>query len=505
MKIDRLLVSAAHKSSGKTTISLGLCAALSAQGLRVQPFKKGPDYIDPMWLARAAGRDCFNLDAYLMDDAALVGCFSGALGDAQLALVEGNKGLYDGLALDGSNSNAALAMRLGLPVLLVLDARGMTRGIAPLILGYQAFEPGIRIGGVILNRLGGSRHEAKLRAVIEHYTDVPVLGAVAEDERLAVSERHLGLMPCAEVEDVQARVATIGRIVGEQVDLARVRALAASADDWPADAGAAGGARRGAVAEPARADIALSGADAAPPTPSRGAPLRIAVARDRAFGFYYPDDLAALEAAGAELLPFDTLHDETLPAAVDGLFIGGGFPEAFLGELEANVALRGVIHDALAAGLPAYAECGGLMYLARSITWRGRTSQMVGAIPGDALMHARPQGRGYVHLRETAEMPWPHSSEASSSAASGTKLRCHEFHHSSLVDLDPDTRFAYRVERGQGIDGSNDGIVLGNLLASYAHLRSSAGTHWARRFVAFVRARRELGRARSHIIDTCAA
>jgi len=242
MKIDRLLVSAAHKSSGKTTISLGLCAALSAQGLRVQPFKKGPDYIDPMWLARAAGRDCFNLDAYLMDDAALAGCFSGALGDAQLALVEGNKGLYDGLALDGSNSNAALAMRLGLPVLLVLDARGMTRGIAPLILGYQAFEPGIRIGGVILNRLGGSRHEAKLRAVIEHYTDVPVLGAIAEDERLALTERHLGLMPCAEMDDVQARVDEIGRIVRMQVDLDRVRALAASADDWPAELRAASGA-----------------------------------------------------------------------------------------------------------------------------------------------------------------------------------------------------------------------------------------------------------------------
>ena len=508
MKIDRLLVSAAHKSSGKTTISLGLCAALSAQGLRVQPFKKGPDYIDPMWLARAAGRDCFNLDAYLMDDAALAGCFSGALGDAQLALVEGNKGLYDGLALDGSNSNAALAMRLGLPVLLVLDARGMTRGIAPLILGYQAFEPGIRIGGVILNRLGGSRHEAKLRAVIEHYTDVPVLGAVGEDERLGLAERHLGLMTCAEVEDAQDRVAEMGRIVGAQVDLAQVRALAASAGDWAFEMPPVGEDRERAVVTPLRAVATCASASTGT---SGNAPVRIAVARDRAFGFYYPDDLAALEAAGAKLLPFDTLHDEALPAAIDGLFIGGGFPEAFLGELEANVALRGAIREALAAGLPAYAECGGLMYLARSITWGGRTAKMVGAIPGDALMHARPQGRGYVHLRETAAMPWPHAQGASAGAgavastAAGTTLRCHEFHHSSLVDLDPDTRFAYRVERGQGIDGTNDGIVRGNLLASYAHLRSAAGTQWAQRFVAFVRARRDLERARPHIIDTCAA
>ncbi|HRP28234.1 MAG TPA: cobyrinate a,c-diamide synthase [Burkholderiaceae bacterium] len=487
MKIARLLVSAAHKSSGKTTIALGLCAAFTAQGLRVQPFKKGPDYIDPMWLARAARRDCFNLDAYLMQDETLAHCFGAALVDADLAIVEGNKGLYDGLALDGSNSNAALAMRLRLPVLLVLDARGMTRGIAPLILGYQAFEPGIRIGGVILNRLGGSRHEAKLRAVIEHYTDVPVLGAVAEDERLALTERHLGLMPCAEVDDVAARIDAIGRAVAAQVDLQRVRALAASADDWGGESGATadGGGTR--VVAPLRAPPARHGA-------SRGRVLRIAIARDRAFGFYYPDDLRALEAAGAQLVAFDTLHDAALPPAIDGLFIGGGFPETCLDALQANVALRAAIRDALAAGLPAYAECGGLMYLARSITWRGRTAQMVGAIPGDAVMHDRPQGRGYVHLRETAAMPWP---AAGPGPAHGAALRCHEFHHSSLANLDPDVAFAYRVERGHGIDGENDGIVRGNLLASYAHLRSAGGTHWAPRFIAFARAWRDRRPARS--------
>jgi cobyrinic acid a,c-diamide synthase len=229
-----LLVSAAHKSSGKTTVSLGLCAALSAAGTVVQPFKKGPDYIDPMWLALAAGRPCFNLDAWLMDDAALAGCFAGQSVTADLVLVEGNKGLYDGLALDGSNSNAALAARLGLPVLLVLDARGMTRGVAPLILGYQAFDKAIRIGGVVLNRVGGSRHEAKLRAVIEHYTDVPVLGAVAEDPQLAMTERHLGLMPCAEVDDARERVQAIGRIIGRvRWTWPAVRGLAATAAPRP--------------------------------------------------------------------------------------------------------------------------------------------------------------------------------------------------------------------------------------------------------------------------------
>jgi cobyrinic acid a,c-diamide synthase len=466
--MDRLLVSAAHKSSGKTTVTIGLAAALAAQGHVVQPFKKGPDYIDPMWLARAAGRPCFNLDPYLMDGAALARAFVQPLRGARLALVEGNKGLYDGLALDGSNSNAALARTLGLPVLLVIDARGMTRGIAPLILGYQAFERDIHIGGVILNRLGGSRHEAKLRAVIEHYTDVPVLGALAEDERLSMTERHLGLMPCAEVGDADARVREIGRIVGRQVDLERVRALAAAAGALPANV------------------VSASRATAGPAQEQRTR-VRVGIARDRAFGFYYPDDLVALDAAGAELVPIDTLRDSRLPT-IDGLVIGGGFPEICMDELEANAALRGALHEAITAGLPTYAECGGLMYLARSIHWRGRSARMVGVIPGDAVMHERPVGRGYVHLEETGIVPW---------GGGGTLLRGHEFHHSTLENLDPTVAFAYRVRRGHGVDGVHDGVVVHNLLASYAHLRSTAGTRWAPRFVDFVRRERDRAAATS--------
>jgi cobyrinic acid a,c-diamide synthase len=474
--MNRLLVSAAHKSSGKTTVSLGLCAALTAHGATVQPYKKGPDYIDPMWLARAAGRPCFNLDPHLMDDAALQRCFVQALPGADLALVEGNKGLYDGLALDGSNSNAAVARKLGLPVLLVIDARGMTRGVAPLILGYQAFERDIRIGGVVLNRVGGSRHESKLRAVIEHYTPVPVLGAVAEDARLAVTERHLGLMPCAEVDDAQARVQAIGAIIGAQVDLERVRELAASAGPLPGPAPAA-----------------------APARPPQVADVRIGIARDRAFGFYYPDDLAALEAAGARLVFIDTLHDTRLPA-LDGLFIGGGFPEACLAELEANTSLRVALHEAIEAGLPTYAECGGLMYLSRSITWQGRTARMVGAIPGDTVMHARPVGRGYVQLQETAAMPW------GGAGGVGGTVRGHEFHHSSLENLDPGVAFAYEVERGHGIDGRHDGVLVHQVLASYAHLRTGAGSQWAPRFVALVRHRRVAKAATAAVpaIDTLA-
>jgi len=216
---------------------------------------------------------------------------------------------------------------------------------------------------------------------------------------------------------------------------------------------------------------------------SRRPDLRIGIARDRAFGFYYPDDLAALEAAGAELLFIDTLHDARLPA-LDGLFIGGGFPETCMAELEANAALRGALREAIVAGLPTYAECGGLMVLSRSIRWQGRTAQMVGAIPGDAVMHARPVGRGYVQLQETSAMPWD-------DGGSGV-VRGHEFHHSSLENLDPGVAFAYTVQRGHGIDGRHDGVRVHKLLASYAHLRTDAGSQWAPRFAAWVRSERAL-------------
>lgn len=452
-----LYVSAAHRSSGKTTVALGLAAALAAEGSVVQPFKKGPDYIDPMWLALAARRPCRNLDPHLERPEALRSAFARLAAGADLALVEGNMGLHDGLALDGSDSNAALARLLGAPVLLVLDARGMTRGVAALVLGLQAFDRAVCIGGVVLNRVGGARHEAKLRAAIERYTELPVLGAIADDERLALGERHLGLVPCAEVDAAQAQVHAIGRIVAAQVDLARVREVAADAAP---------------LAVPATA-------------PSRAcagrAELRIGVARDRAFGFYYADDLAALERAGAELVFIDTLHDTRLPA-LDGLVIGGGFPETSLDALAANAPLRAALRQAIEGGLPTYAECGGLMYLARSITWQGRTAPMVGVIPGDAVLHARAVGRGYVELRETDAMPW--------TRGEGGVVQGHEFHHSSLENLDAGVRFAYRVRRGHGVDGRHDGVVLHRLLASYVHLRHGAGAAWVPRFVDYVRGAR---------------
>ena len=449
--MHRLLVSAAHKSSGKTSVSIGLAAELHRRGLGVQSFKKGPDYIDPLWLAAASGRTCHNLDFNVSSPEQLRLVFARHGARADVCLVEGNNGLYDGLDLRGSNSNAALARLLDLPVVLVLDTRGMTRGVAPLILGYQGFDASIRIAGVILSRVGGARHEVKLRAAIEHYTDMPVLGAMHEDERLGIVERHLGLMPANEDAAARGRIAALGAAVARQVDLARLLEL--TLGHAPAAA-------------------------AAPLAPRPAQRVRLGIARDRAFGFYYADDLEALERAGAELTFFDTLRDARLPP-VDGLIIGGGFPEVFMAELEANAALRGEILAAIEAGMPAYAECGGLMYLARSLSWRGETRRMVGAIPGDVVMHERAQGHGYVRLAPTAAHPWAGDSERSEIAA-------HEFHYSSIEGLDPGTRFAYRVVRGHGADGKSEGILVNNLLASYAHLRSAGSYNWAARFVGFV-------------------
>ena len=457
--MSRLLISAAHKSSGKTTVSIGLCAALRARGLAVQPFKKGPDYIDPMWLAQASGRPCYNLDFYVQARDEIRSSFQRHAIGADISLVEGNKGLYDGLDLDGSNSNAELSKLLNLPVVLVIDTRGVIRGVAPLLLGYQAFDREVNIAGVILNNVGGSRHESKLRAVVEHYTDIPLLGAVHHDPSLQILERHLGLVPANEQSEAQQHIEEVGQSIANQVDLDRLLQIAGSA--------------------PALSPVTF------PAAPAKAPPIRVAIAQDAAFGFYYADDLEQLQDAGAELVPFDTLRDAHLPEA-DALFIGGGFPESFSKELEANQSLRSEIRTAIEDGLPTYAECGGLMYLSRSLTWKEETHEMVGVIPGDVVMHPKPVGRGYVRLHETQALPWtPEPGE----------VKAHEFHYSSLENLPDGLTYAYEVKRGHGIDGKHDGFIYKNLLASYSHLRSVAGHNWAARFVEWSRKhRREVPR-----------
>ncbi len=457
--MNRIFVSAIHKSSGKTTLSIGLCAALRQRGLGVQPFKKGPDYIDPMWLGRAAGRPCFNLDFHTMGEDEICREFVARSADADLALVEGNKGLYDGLDLEGSNSNAALARLLGSPVVLVLDTRGMTRGVAPILLGHQAFDPEIRIRGVIFNQVGGSRHEGKLRRIVEHYTDIPVIGAVHRDPSLDIDERHLGLIPSNEARAVDEKIERLARAVHEQVDLERLLATAAEAGPLPC---------------PATPQDRLE-------TRCRSRRrVRIGIARDAAFGFYYPSDLEAFARCGAELVPFDSLHDAHLPD-VEGLFIGGGFPETAADDLAANEGLRREIRAAIQAGLPTYAECGGLMYLCRQVRWEDRSSPMVGIVPADAVMHERPQGRGYVKLEERPDHPWPRL------GLEPRTIHAHEFHYSGLEGLDASLPKAYNMIRGMGIDGAHDGIIYRNLLANYSHLRHTDHYPWVARFVEFVR------------------
>jgi cobyrinic acid a,c-diamide synthase len=451
--MPRVFISAAHKSSGKTTLTLGLCAALHARGHAVQPFKKGPDYIDPLWLGMAARRPCYNLDFHMMRRDEIEQQFAQAAASARISLIEGNKGLYDGLDLDGSNSNAALAKLLGAPVVLVIDARGMTRGVAPLILGYQAFDRDIRIAGVILNNLGGSRHESKLRAVIEHYTDVEVIGAVQHDPAMQIAERHLGLVPANEQQAALDRIGQVGERVAAQVDLDRILAIG----DGAADLGVA--LPSGPAASPAR--------------------VRIGIAHDPAFGFYYSEDLDALRAANVELVELDTLQAQALPE-IDGLIIGGGFPEMFMAELEANQSLRSSIRQAIEGGLPTYAECGGLMYLSKSLSWQGQTRQMVGVVPGDTVMHARPVGRGYARLQPTGDDRWQEAEP----------IPAHEFHYSSLENLPADSIYAYQVTRGHGIDGRHDGYQRHNLLAGYVHRRGAGEQGWIAPFLNQVRARK---------------
>ncbi len=452
--MNGVLISALHKSSGKTTISLGVAAALSARGLKVQSFKKGPDYIDPMWLALASGQRCRNLDFHTMKPADISDFYRDHGEGADMSLVEGNKGLFDGVDVAGMDSNAQLAKLLGVPVVLVVDTRGMTRGIAPVIQGYTGFDTDVSIAGVILNQVGGPRHESKLRAALEHYTDVPVIGAVGRHPEMEIAERHLGLVPANEASEAVTLIEHARVAIEQSVDIGGLGVIACMAD------------------EPAKLTTPLAALPAAD--------IRIAVARDAAFGFYYPDDLEAMRRAGAEILPFDALRDAHLPDC-DGLFIGGGFPETQAAGLAANAQLRGDIRRRLSAGLPAYAECGGLMYLSGSLTWQGERHEMVGAIPGEAVMHKTPVGRGYVRLQPTGLSPWP------ANGASARNIAAHEFHYASLEGLPANSDFAFRVTRGYGIDGLHDGLIVGNTLATFSHHRNIGGNDWVRRFLAFVR------------------
>jgi cobyrinic acid a,c-diamide synthase len=452
MAKHEFLISAAHKSSGKTTLSIGLIRALRALGLSVQPGKKGPDYIDPMWLSSAAQRPCYNYDFNTQTPTEISDSF--AASDADVRLIEGNKGLYDSIDVEGRFSNAALARLLGIPVVLVLDAEGITRGIAPLLCGYRDFEK-VDIAGVILNKVASGRHEAKLRAAIGHYTDIPVLGAMARDPDLRIIERHLGLVPSNEQADSRSIIELIANAVARQVDLeALLQATGCRTSRNP----------------PQVREECWSGEG-----------IRLAVARDEAFGFYYADDLDTLTRAGVRLNFFSPVHDATLPVC-DGVFIGGGFPESFAGKLSANRTMLEGIRAYCAAGGPVYAECGGLMYLCDELHVGDSRYSMAGVIPATVAMQDRPAGRGLVKARADADHPW----SIGNGSSAGSEVCAHEFHFSRIIEMPVGVRYAYRMLRGQGIDGRSDGIVVGNTLATYLHQRHTQSNPWLRGFVEFI-------------------
>ena len=446
-------LSAAHKSSGKTMLSIGLSAALKDRRLSVQTFKKGPDYIDPIWLNLATEQACHNLDFYTSSNEFIQSQYYHYGKNKDVVIVEGNKGLHDGVAVDGSDSNAAMAKLLKLPVVLVIDTLGITRGIAPLLCGYQAFDPEVEIAGVILNKVGGSRHASKLTSAIKEYTDIPVLGVVNRDKSLELCERHLGLVPGNELGNQSSEFVDLWRDrVSQDVDLEAILALEPKQENY--------------------LDLQFY-------QRAKQFDLRIAIAQDSVFGFYYPGDLERFEALGVTLLRFDTTIDHQLPDNIDGLFIGGGFPETNLNSISKNKSLLIDIKRKIESGLPTYAECGGLMYLSRSIQYKGETGSMAGVIGADVVLSDKPQGRGYVRLTPETSHPWCDNATISS-------IQAHEFHYSSLQNVDPALKFAYRVDRGHGIDGQYDGIISYNMLASYCHLRQTDVCPWVDQFVNFI-------------------
>lgn len=460
-RFDSLLISSPQGHSGKTIVTIGLCHALKRKGLSVQPFKKGPDYIDPSWLTMAAGRSCRNLDLFLIPREKLIQTFEQACEKTDLAIVEGAMGLYDGLATH--ETTAEIARLLNIPILLVVNTSRMTTSIAAMVKGYQLFQTDIKIAGVVLNYVSGSRHEKKLRDAVEQHCEIPVVGSIPNDEGLRLAERHLGLIPCPESADAESVVERIGDKLDSYLDLDHILAIAR--EFRPSHPTPLLSDKRGLNRNPLL--VKNKGHKG-----GQEIRAKVGILRDRAFNFYYTENLEALERAGAEIVFINSLRDR-LPE-VDGLYIGGGFPEFFLEELEGNRELRHDIAEAIEKGLPVYAECAGLMYLCRSIHWQDRSYEMVGIIPADIELSQRPEGHGYAIAKVVKENPlFP----------VGLTVRGHEFHHSKVFHLN-DSQFAYQVMRGHGINGREDGILYKNLFASYIHLHALGTPEWAEGFVA---------------------
>jgi cobyrinic acid a,c-diamide synthase len=495
-EIPRIVIAGASSNVGKTTVTAGLIAALRQRGLIVQPFKCGPDYVDPSYHERAAGRPCRNLDTWMLSDTQLLDSFARACQDADIAVVEGVMGLYDGSDWhDERGSTAQIAKLLAAPVLLVLDISGSARSAAAVALGYQNFDPAVAIQGVVLNFAGSERHAQGCAEAIANATALPMLGWLPRELQLRIPERHLGLVPGGEQVDSDALIAEMAAAVGARFDVACIVDAARQAAVG-AESGAAGGAasvtsgggggdgRGPAAVEPAHDGVreAASGTPAIV-TPSRPAPRRvprpiIAVARDQAFCFYYPENLELLIEEGAKVEFFSPLRGERPTANAGGVYLGGGYPELHGPALASNTGLWSALEDLHAADAPIYAECGGFMVLTEALTdSEGHSWPMAGLLPGFARMSGKLAALGYRHATAL---------RSNLLAEPGDSLRGHEFRYSSWVrdaNVAEDTA-AWQV-RGTRGDAPIDavGYARGNLLASYLHVHFGQRRELATRFV----------------------
>lgn len=455
----RLVVAGAASNVGKTTLTVGLLAAFKRRGIDVRPFKAGPDYIDPTYHSYAAGVPSRNLDTWLLPADALRASFARATAGADVALIEGVMGLYDGAEyLSDAGSTAELAKILDAPVILVLDVRAQARSAAAVALGFQRLDPDLHLAGFLLNRVGSLGHAAGVKAAVESVTGLPVLGAIPRAEGLTIPERHLGLLPAterSEADDLLELVRGLADLVEGSCDLAALTAIARTASPF------------------APVSLGL-------PTPRSGAAPIIAVARDRAFSFYYEDNLDMLRAAGADIAFFSPLADPVLPPNTAAVYLGGGFPEMYAAELTANARMRNTLRAAIANGLPCYAECGGLMYLTEALLDRDRSRHpMVGAIPGHAVMQSRRSRLGYATVRATRDTIL---------LRAGETVRGHEFHYSMWEGTPEDLPHAYAVLARRGDDVPRfEGFAQGNVLASYVHLHFGAMPTLADRFASAAR------------------
>jgi cobyrinic acid a,c-diamide synthase len=454
MDFPRLLIAALRGGSGKTILSIGIIAAWRALNKRIIPFKKGPDYIDAGWLALAAGRSCHNLDTFLVDKKLILQSFRIHSTKGDIAVIEGNRGLYDGIDIQGSTSTAELAKLLQVPVVLCLDCTKSTRTMAAAVLGCLQFDPAVPIRGVILNRVAGPRHEKILRQSIEHHCSIPVLGAVPKLGRQNFPERHMGLVPTPEHDWARGSIDAAAQIATEYLDLDTLEQTA----------------RRVADLTPELKSLAAEADNKKPATRNQEPEPRIGVIKDSAFQFYYPENIEALESAGAQVVFISPLSSETIPP-LDALYIGGGFPETHAQHLSENVSFREQLKALAKDGLPIYAECGGLMYLGEELVLDEGSYPMAGVLPVVFGFSKKPQGHGYTIVEVSAKNPY---------FEVGTELKGHEFHYSRVLEWRGNEKdLVFQMKRGAGFVDNKDGVCYKNVLATYTHLHALGSPSWA--------------------------